>query len=73
VPNCDPIYYKIADVIPDAGFSGKLPDMSLDANGGRPILKIEPYDASSWGVFQVALEACAVVTLSRRIATMTAL
>ena len=61
VPNCDPIYYKIKDVVPEVGFSGTLPEMTINSNGGNPILRLEPYEASSYGVFQVTLEACAVV------------
>ena len=59
VPNCDPITYKIWEIIPDVGFAGTplvlFDDIDIYSNGGSPMLNISPYYLDNVGGYTITI------------------
>lgn len=58
VVGCEPVTMSIDSILTTPGFVGTIPPITIDNNGGSPILTINPMDPNNVGTFTVVLEAC---------------
>ena len=64
-PGCQPVSYTVNDVVPTIG-SGDVtvPDVTIDDNGGDPVVVVTPTDPDNVGEFDVVIEACTTIQMT---------